>query len=194
MGVLVAIFAFLTLFITSESEAQIYLTYKTKKITSCSNALRTMVYSKAMRANAVCRPKMYKSKSRSVRFALSRIDRWRKYAQEKWDEEHNDIYEIQDGKMKPGLEPTYSYDRAVVYMYQEWADTCAEFNAKLADSLIELGHLAPKCKENLAFTSIQRMWRDNIQVQKLYEDYSGGGHRMEFKSNERGIASTGENY
>ena len=87
--------------------------------------------------------------------------------------------------MKPPLYPAYTYDRAVVYMYSEWAHECEQFNEKLADALLELSHLNERCEETVAFESMKRMWRDNKQVEGIYKYYSGSGESPDA----RGVAS-----
>ncbi|MCJ8275619.1 MAG: hypothetical protein HRT44_12020 [Bdellovibrionales bacterium] len=150
---------------------------------SCSNTMRVEILPKANMANAVCRPKVYKSKNRRVKYALQRIARWRDYAQAKWDEEHQDVFQTPNGKIEPPLYPTYTYDRAVVYMYEQWAEECDRFNGKLADALIALHHLNRNCQDTLGYESLRRMWRDNLQVRDIYKSYS------ESQSPTRGVAS-----
>ena len=71
----------------------------------CKEFMGAKLLPLADKANAICRPQAYKSKSRRVRYALSRIERWRNYAKEKWDQEHKDIYQKQDGVMSPPTLP-----------------------------------------------------------------------------------------
>ena len=73
----------------------------------------------------------------------------------------------------PPLYPTYSYDQAIVYMYGEWAHECGRFNSEFADAMIELRHLNSRCERTVAYESFQRMWRDNAEVQKIYQSQSG---------------------
>lgn len=171
----------------SNAYAQLNIRLNNNPPPSCSNSMRTIIFPKALSANAVCRPEVYKSKSRRVRYALQRINRWKKYAQKKWDQEHNDIYEKPTGIMKAPLYPSFSYDRAVIYMYEEWADECGRFNGKLADALIELSHLNSQCKDTLAYESMQRMWRDNSQVEAIYRNHGNPDSKKD--SYYRGVAS-----
>lgn len=146
-------------------------------IPDCKETMRTIVFPLADQANAVCRPEVYRSQSPFVQYALKRINRWRQFAKAKWDQEHQDIYQKQDGVMSPPLYPTYTYDQAIVYMYSEWDSECGKFNGRLSQSLIELRQLNPQCEDTLAYESFTRMWRDNGEVQKIYQEQSGRSTR-----------------
>ena len=121
----------------------------------------------------MCRPELFKKQSRRVRVAWRRIKRWKSLSQRLWNKEHTEDYKVQSGRMRPPLQPIISYDRAVVYYYGELATECNHFNDKLADALVELGHINETCKATLAYREYKRDWRDNLQMRDIYERYGG---------------------